>query len=125
MKGDLQMYVENIGIDGLVTDLKLMEEVMLKNGLVLEGQWDYERVTFDKKYVIREGTYYLRIFGELVEGDIDGRKATVRLKQPVLGKYYYPFGVEYGEGEEFPASLVKDCELTAKAVYDELKQYSV
>ena len=119
------MYVENTGIKGLVADLKVMEEIMLKNNLGLDGQWDYERVTFDKKYVIREGTYYLRIFGELVEGDIDGRKATVRLKQPVLGKYYYPFGVEYGETEDFPASLVKDCELTAKAVYDELKQYSL
>lgn len=125
MEGDLQMYIEDTGMKGLVADLKVMEEIMLKNNLVLEGQWDYERVTFDKKYVIREGTYYLRIFGELVEGDIDGRKATVRLKQPVLGKYYYPFGVEYGEDEEFPASLVKDCELTVKSVYDELKQYIV
>lgn len=119
------MYVENTGIKGLVTDLKVMEEVMVRNNLNLDGQWDYERVTFDKKYVIREGTYYLRIFGELVEGDIDGRDATIRLKQPVIGKYYYPFGVEYGEGEDFPASLVKDCELTTKAVYDELKKYSV
>ncbi|PIC75104.1 YugN family protein [Sporosarcina sp. P17b] len=119
------MYVENIGLKGLVADLRVMEEIMNKNNLEIDGQWDYERVTFDKKYMIKEGTYYLRVFGELVEGDIDGRKATVRLKQPVLGKHYYPHGVEYGEEENFPASLVKDCELTLKKVYDELKQYSL
>lgn len=117
------MYVENTGIKGLVADLKTMEEVMNKHNLEIDGQWDYERVTFDRKFVVREGTFYLRIFGELVEGDIDGRKATVRLKQPVLGKYYYPFGVEYGEGEEFPEGLVKDCELITKSVYSDLKPY--
>lgn len=119
------MYVENIGLKGLVADLRVMEEIMNKSNLEIDGQWDYERVTFDKKYIVKEGTYYLRIFGELVDGDIDARKATVRLKQPVLGKHYYPHGVEYGEEEDFPASLVKDCELTLKTVYDELKQYSL
>lgn len=119
------MYIENTGIETIIADLAVMEEIMRRNGLVLEGQWDYERVTFDKKYVIKEGTYYLRIFGTLVEGDIDGRDATIQLKKPVLGKYYYPHGVEYGEDENFPASLVKDCGLTAKAVFDELKNFNL
>ena len=59
------MYIENTGIEGIVAELSLLDEIMLKHDLVRAGQWDYERVTYDKKYVIKEGTYYLRVFGLL------------------------------------------------------------
>ena len=47
------------------------------------------------------------------------------LKKPVIGKHYYPHGVEYGEDEHFPESLVKDCEATLKAVHDALQPYNL
>ncbi|MGG0667149.1 YugN family protein [Sporosarcina koreensis] len=117
------MYIENTGIEGIVAELSLLDEIMLKHDLVRAGQWDYERVTYDKKYVIKEGTYYLRVFGFTPDGDVDTRDAIMHLKKPVIGKWYYPHGVEYGEGEHFPAGLVKDCEATLKAVLEDLKPY--
>ncbi|KXH79873.1 YugN family protein [Sporosarcina sp. HYO08] len=119
------MYIENTELENFVTDLSVLDEIMLKHDLVRAGQWDYERVTYDKKYVVKEGTYYLRVFGVAIEGDVDTRKATIKLKKPVLGKYYYPFGVEYGDDEIFPESLVKDCETTLKAVYEVLQPYNL
>ena len=48
---------------------------------------------------IKEGTYYLRVFSYTTDGDVDTRDAMMILKKPVIGKHYYPHGVEYGEGE--------------------------
>ncbi|WP_053366077.1 YugN family protein [Bacillus sp. FJAT-27245] len=111
------MKFENTGIEQLRADLERLDEVMLSQGLVREGQWDYERVTYDKKFELKDGTYYLRLRGYAVEGDIDSRKAIIQLLPPLLGKHYYPHGVEYGEGEQFPASLVNQC----KNLLDRLK----
>jgi len=98
---------------------------LLNHDLVRGGQWDYERVTYDKKYDIKEGIFYLRIFGYTTDGDVDTRDAIMNLKKPVIGKYYYPHGVEYGEEENFPKSLLKDCEATLKAVYEVIKQHNL
>ena len=75
--------------------------------------------------MIKEGTYYLRIFGYTTDGDVDTRDATMNLKKPVIGKHYYPHGVEYGEEEHFPKSLLKDCEATLKAVSEALQPYNL
>lgn len=119
------MYFENTGIENIVADLLILDEVMLQHDLVRGGQWDYERVTYDKKYDIKEGTFYLRIFGYTTDGDVDTRDAIINLKKPVIGKHYYPFGVEYGEDEHFPKSLLKDCEATLKSVNAALVKYNV
>ena len=119
------MYFENTGIENIVADLLILDEVMLQNELVRGGQWDYERVTYDKKYDIKEGTFYLRIFGYTTDGDVDTRDAIMNLKKPVIGKHYYPHGVEYGEDENFPKSLLKDCEATLKSVNEALKKYNL
>lgn len=119
------MYIENTGIENIVANLSVIDEIMLKYDMVRGGQWDYERVTYDKKYVLKEGTFYLRVFGYTTNGDVDTRDATMILKQPVVGKYYYPHGVEYGEGEDFPASLVKDCEKTLKLANEALLPYNM
>lgn len=119
------MYIEDTGIENVVADLSVLDELMLKHDLVRAGQWDYERVTYDKKYVIKDGTYYLRVFGFTPDGDVDTRDAIMHLKKPVLGKYYYPHGVEYGEDENFPASLVKDCVATLKAVHKALEPFNL
>lgn len=117
------MYFENTGIENIVADLSTIDDIMLDHDLIRAGQWDYERVTYDKKYVIKEGTFYLRIFGT-TDGDVDTRDAVMTLKKPVIGKHYYPHGVEYGEDENFPKSLLKDCESTLKAVNEALKPYN-
>lgn len=119
------MYIEDTGIENIVTDLSILDEIMLKHDLVRAGQWDYERATFDKKYMIKEGTFYLRVFSYTTDGDVDTRKATMILKKPVVGKHYYPHGVEYGEGEHFPESLLKDCVATLKAVSEALQPYNL
>lgn len=119
------MYIENTGIEDIVADLSILDDLMLEHDLVRAGQWDYERVTYDKKYVIKEGTFYLRIFGYTTDGDVDTRDAIMNLKKPVIGKHYYPHGVEYGEDEHFPNSLVKDCKATLNAVQKALQPYNM
>ncbi|WP_088104976.1 YugN family protein [Halalkalibacter urbisdiaboli] len=74
-------------------------------GLVHAGQWDYQRVTFDYKMVIKDDVYYLRVPAYAVEGEIPHDDAIVKLMTPILGKHYYPHGVEY-EGETFPKAIV-------------------
>jgi hypothetical protein len=104
------MKFENSGLEGVKADLKRLDDVMSEEGLVREGQWDYDRVTYDKKFELKEGIFYLRVQGYAVEGDVGADKAVIQLITPLLGKHYYPHGVEYGEGENFPTSLVSQCE---------------
>ncbi|NEU29496.1 hypothetical protein GN156_01670 [bacterium LRH843] len=77
-------------------------------GLVHAGQWDYERATFDHKIVNQGDIYYLRVLAYAVKGDIPSSDAVVKLLTPILGKHYYPHGVEY-EGETFPQSVLDKC----------------
>ncbi|PLR97410.1 YugN family protein [Bacillus sp. T33-2] len=119
------MKFENTGLDNLKADLHRLDEVMDSFGLVREGQWDYERVTYDKKFELKEGVYYLRLQGYTVEGDVGAHKAVIQLMTPLLGKHYYPFGVEYGEGEHFPNSLVSQCEKIIGDVKAEVEKFAL
>lgn len=92
--------------------------------MVRAGQWDYERVTYDHKFVIQEGTYYLRISGYALEGDVGSGKALIQLMNPLLGKHYYPHGVEYGEDEVFPAQLVKQCNQILEAIKKDIEVFA-
>lgn len=104
------MRFENRGFENVKADLNRLDETMHDYGFVREGQWDYERVTYDHKFEINDYVYYLRIMGIAVEGDVGANKALIQLKTPILGKHYYPHGVEYGEGENFPKLLIDQCE---------------
>jgi hypothetical protein len=119
------MYFENTGLENIRVDFTLLDHIMSKHGLTKEGQWDYERVTYDRKFVVREGTYYLRVFAYAVEGDIDSNDALLNVMKPVLGKYYYPFGVEYGEDEHFPEHLIKSCAEILKTIKSEVEAFEV
>lgn len=119
------MKFENTGIEEFKADINRLDDVMQQHGLVRAGQWDYERVTYDKKFELREGVFYLRIQGYSVEGDVDTFKAVVQLMTPLLGKHYYPHGVEYGEGENFPASLVNQCKKIIEDVKNEISKFAV
>lgn len=118
------MYFEQTNIENTKVDLKLLTEIMEKHGFALGESYDYERVSFDKKVVIKEGTYYVRIFGVAIEGDVGANDALIQLKKPVIGKHYYPHGVEY-EDEDFPNHLVKSSQAALLAVKDDLKAYEV
>ncbi len=105
------MYFENKTLENITAGQELLVSVMEKNGLECHGGWDYDRMTFDKRFDLREGRYYLRVFCSAVSGDVGNRSAVLKINKPALGKYYYPHGVEYDENEEvFPTHLVKECE---------------
>lgn len=118
------MKFENKGFTGLKAELNRLDDCMLEYGLVREGQWDYERVTYDRKFELKEGIFYLRIQGYAVEGDVGAGKALIQLMTPLLGKYYYPHGVEYGEGESFPKSLVVQCEKILTELKSEIVHFA-
>jgi len=119
------MKFENTGLEKLKADLNRLDDVMENYGLVRAGQWDYDRVTYDRKFELKEGVFYLRVQGFAVEGDVDVFKATIQLLTPLLGKHYYPHGVEYGEGENFPASLVNQCKKILENVAEEIGQFAL
>ncbi|CAM3406465.1 YugN family protein [Cytobacillus oceanisediminis] len=119
------MKFENTGLENKKADLTRLDEVMLSHGLVREGQWDYERVTYDRKFELKEGVFYLRVFGYAVEGDVGAHKALIQLMTPLLGKHYYPHGVEYGEGETFPKSLLNQCEKILADIKTEIDHFAV
>lgn len=100
------MVFENSGLETMVVPQDILQDVMNKNGWVLGGKWDYERMTFDFKYEVPEGIFYLRLPGYAVEGDVGSKNATLQLMDPYMGKHYYPTGIEYGSDEHFPERIV-------------------
>jgi hypothetical protein len=114
------MKFENTGFENQTVELSRLDDVMEHFGFVRASQWDYERVTYDRKFQIKGDTFYLRVQGYAVEGDVDSRYALIKLLTPILGKYYYPHGVEYGEDEHFPSSLVSQCQTILAQVKEEL-----
>lgn len=116
------MKFEQFGFENVKADLRRLDDLMAGHGLIRAEQWDYERVTYDRKFDLKEGVFYLRIFGYAEEGDVGANKATIKLLTPVLGRHYYPHGVEYGEDEKFPSSLVSQCEKILEEVKKELDQ---
>ncbi len=74
------MKFENSGLEGVTAELSRLNDLMEGKGLILAGQWDYERVTYDKKFSVPEGTFYLRIQGTAKEGDVGGSRAVIQLK---------------------------------------------
>ncbi|WP_156290450.1 YugN family protein [Oceanobacillus salinisoli] len=119
------MKIENTGIEDAVLDLKPLDHLTGKHAFIRAGQWDYERVTYDYKIGSKEKniTYYIRIQGYAIEGDVDSGDAVIKLLTPLLGKHYYPHGVEYGEGEEFPESMVERAKTLLSKVAEELEPY--
>lgn len=103
------MELENTGIEGTIIDVKPLSYLMGNHAFIKGEQWDYERVTYDYKMASPEKniTYYIRIQGYAIEGDIDRGDAVVKLLTPLLGKHYYPHGIEYGEEEGFSANLIE------------------
>ncbi|SDJ74802.1 YugN family protein [Sediminibacillus albus] len=120
------MRMEDTGIEGIIMDIKPLDHLMNEIAFVRAGQWDYERVTYDYKIGSAEKniTYYIRIQGYAVEGEVDRGDAVIKLSTPLLGKHYYPHGVEYGEGEDFPESVVDRAKGLLAKVKNELDNFA-
>jgi YugN-like family len=118
------MRFENTGLETIKADLNRLDEIMDDHGLVRAEQWDYERVNYDRKFVLKEEIFYLRVQGYTVEGDVGAHRGIIQLMSPLLGKHYYPHGVEYGEGENFPPTLVKQCEKILADVKAEIAKFT-
>ena len=101
------MKFENTGIEGKEFQFSTVHHILEELGFVHAAQWDYERVTFDYKFEdhVKNDVYYLRVQAFATEGDIPSPYAKVKFITPLLGKHYYPHGVEYGEGENFPKNV--------------------
>lgn len=118
------MRFENSGIELLQVDLNTLDDLLPQYGLIRAGAWDYERVTYDRKIELGNNIYYLRVQGYAVRGDVGAHEAIIRLMVPILGKHYYPHGVEYGEDENFPKHLVSQCSEILVSIQKELEPFA-
>lgn len=102
------MKFENTGITGKEVEFSEAEHVLGENGFIHAGQWDYQRVTFDYKFddLVNDDVYYLRIQAYAIKGDIPSPSSVIKFLDPILGKHYYPHGVEY-DGEDFPKHIIE------------------
>lgn len=118
------MRIENTGIDDIVIDLKPLDHITGNHAFIRAGQWDYERVTYDYRINSDEKnvTYYIRIQGYALEGDVDSKNAVMKLLTPLVGKHYYPHGIEYGE-EEIPSNIAEKAKTLLTKVAKELEPY--
>jgi len=119
------MYFENTGIEDQKVDIVVADDLMRSHGLIRATGWDFERVTWDRKFVVADGTYYLRIFAVATEGDIGANDAVVKLLKPVLGKHYFPHGVEYSEAEIWPTQLVDRCKTILDSIHQDLNTFAI
>ena len=114
------MKFDNTGLESTIVQFSILDHIMHENGLVLAGQWDYERVTYDYKFedMTNGDVYYLRVPGVAIEGEVESDHAIIKLGKPYLGKHYYPHGVEYDE--EFPKNIINTCNKKLDMLRDEL-----
>ncbi|AIC94948.1 MULTISPECIES: YugN family protein [Shouchella] len=117
------MKFTETGLENHQIKFTLVHDSAESVGFVHADQWDYERAMFDYKMVHHEGTFYLRVPVYAVKGDIPAQSTIVQIMTPILGKHYYPHGVEY-EGETYPDAIVekskKKLELLAQRIENEL-----
>ncbi|WP_428908765.1 YugN family protein [Niallia sp. Krafla_26] len=118
------MKFENTELETVIANLNVLDDIMKVHGLERGEHWDYDRVTYDRKLEIEKDVYYLRVQGYATEGDIGANHATIQLLKPILGKHYYPHGVEYGSDEHFPEHLVKECETVLNAIKSQINEFS-
>lgn len=119
------MNLENTGIENLTADFHELTELLKSHGFAIGGHWDYEHVIYDKKIIKKDDTYYLRIRGNAIEGDIGGRYATVQLINPILVKHLFPHGIDYGDDGSFAKSVIEQCNGILKQVRKSIETIQV
>jgi hypothetical protein len=118
------MIFEENGISGKVVQFTLLEHIMHKFNIIRAGQWDYERVTYDYKFENMDtgDVYYLRIPCIAIEGEVESPYSMIKILDPLLGKHYYPHGVEYRD-EEFPKNILDKCKNILNHVQEEIEKH--
>lgn len=118
------MSFENVGLADLEVKFSVLQLAAESVGFVFASQWDYERVTFDYKIPGNEEnvTYYLRVQGYAIEGEVPDPDAKIKLLNPILGKHYYPHGVEYDE--EFSKNITDKCTKKLEELKEKIEQLS-
>lgn len=118
------MKLENTGIEGTIIDIKPLSLLMGNNAFIKGEGWDYERVTYDYKIDSPEKniTYYIRIQAHAIEGNIDTGNAVVKLLTPIIGKHYYPHGIEYGP-ENFTEAFIERATSLVLGVQEDIVRY--
>lgn len=78
------------------TSLGHLDHILLDAGFV-RWAWDFDHATYDFKYEDRatKSTYYLRIQGEVVEGEDMDHDTILQLEEPHIGKHLFPHGIDY------------------------------
>lgn len=116
------MKFDNTQLEGITIHYEELEQVM--NSANFYPVYDYERVTFDYKLMDKENeaTYYLRVQGVAIEGEIPAQNSVVKLMKPILGRHYYPHGVEYDE--DFPEKVIKRCNNILNKIQKEIVEES-
>lgn len=120
------MRFEDVSIEGKIIHLSDLDRIFNKLGFHRGEQSDYERVTYDRKFenLDTKEVFYLRVQGYAVMGDVDAGDAEIKLLTPLLGKHYYPHGVEYGEGENFPKHVVSKSKTLLDNAEKEIKSFA-
>lgn len=120
------MRFEGTGLDDKVYDISLLRKVLGEYQLLSREQWDYERISFDRKFeqLDTKEVFYLRVQGYAVEGNVDSNHAKIKLLTPILGKHYYPHGVEYGDDEVIPKNVVEKSKSILETVSKQLAEAS-
>ena len=74
---------EGTGIEKVSADLNKLDFIMESEGFVRADQWDYERVTYDRKYNMVEGRF---TYGSLATPlrEMSAPKAHIQLLTPLL-----------------------------------------
>ncbi len=104
------MKFESFEFDGIVLPFPALEHMMKKIGFFRGGPWDWDRATYDFKFVnhLDGSVYYLRFPVVAQDGEIEHLESEVKLHTPYVGQHYYPHGIEYDQ--EFPEFVVQTCE---------------
>ena len=87
------MKFENSGIQNMTAELNHLDHLLPKYGLIRAEQWDYERVSYDRKFELRDGVYYLRLLGYATEGDVGAHQATIKFLHHFWGSIIIHMGL--------------------------------
>lgn len=83
--------------------------------------WDYEKVVYDKKYVVGENTYYLRVQGNVINNKpLENPKSLLELQQPVFVEHFFPHGLD--DTVDTPKELADDVDALLKQVEESLNK---
>ena len=106
------MIIEDTGLNGLKSELKVLDEAAGSLGFV-RWQWGYYRATYDYEH---DDDYILRINTRVTEGKLEDPVAVLEITDVYAGKKTFPHGVDYDI--ELPSNVMK----TFRDKLDQLKQ---